>query len=398
MKMTCRQHRTIEKRRWIGPVPRTRLMIVCLAGAAAIYISPISFAQQPDGRLTPPAVVVEKIKVQQVSNPARFTARVEAIAAVDIRARVTGFLRAVEFKDGQTVKAGDTLFEIEPDELEALVASARAQVARAEATRKSAEQTLVRNRNLNTQRTVSQAALEEAQAAFEIAAADVQVAEATLRTAELNLSYARIAAPISGNIGRATFTVGNLVGSDSGSLARIVSLDPMRVAFAMTEGLLVTFRQQEAGGGAFDPDTLQLSLRLANGTEYDKPGRIEFVENEVDPQTGTVTARAVFPNPHRILVPGQFVTLYVQEKEMPRLPVVPQTAVLQDREGRFVYLLGANNTVSLRRIDTSARVGSGWAVNKGLDGGEQVVVQGIQRLAEGMTVQPSEGQPVGGGS
>jgi membrane fusion protein (multidrug efflux system) len=328
----------------------------------------------------------------------QFTARVEAIEAVDIRARVTGFLHSVTFKDGQVVKAGDTLFEIEPNELDASVASARAQVARAEATRTSAERTLARNRDLFARRTVSQAVLDEAQAAFDVAAADVQVAEATLNTAELNLSYARITAPISGSIGRATFTIGNLVGPDSGSLARIVSLDPIRVAFAMTEGLLVTVRQQQAGGGTIDPDALKLSLRLANGTDYDEPGRVEFVENEVDPQTGTVTARAVFPNPNHVLIPGQFVTLSVQEKEVPSLPVVPQTAVLQDREGRFVYLLGKGNTVSQRRIKTGVRVGSGWAITEGLSGGEEVVVQGIQRLADGMTVQPSEGQPVGGGS
>ncbi len=384
----------------IGHVSPARLMIVCLATVVVTCISSTSFAQQPGASQAtpPPAVVIGKIEVQQVSNPMQFTARVEAIEAVDIRARVTGFLHSVTFKDGQVVKAGDTLFEIEPNELDALVASARAQVARAEATRTSAERTLARNRDLFARRTVSQAVLDEAQAAFDVAAADVQVAEATLNTAELNLSYARITAPISGSIGRATFTIGNLVGPDSGSLARIVSLDPIRVAFAMTEGLLVTVRQQQAGGGTIDPDALKLSLRLANGTDYDEPGRVEFVENEVDPQTGTVTARAVFPNPNHVLIPGQFVTLSVQEKEVPSLPVVPQTAVLQDREGRFVYLLGNGNTVSQRRIKTGVRVGSGWAITEGLSGGEEVVVQGIQRLADGMTVQPSEGQPVGGGS
>ncbi|MCV3211135.1 efflux RND transporter periplasmic adaptor subunit [Mesorhizobium sp. YC-39] len=376
------------------------LLIACLAGVATPYVSSTSFAQQPGARqgLPPPAVVIEQIKVQQVSSPAQFTGRVEAIAAVDIRARVTGFLHSVKFKDGQAVKAGDALFEIEPDQLDALVASARAQVARAEATRISAERTLARNRDLFARRTVSQAALDEVQAAFDVAAADVQVALAALATAELNLSYARITAPISGNIGRATFTTGNLVGSDSGSLARIVGLDTVRVAFAVKEGLLVTIRQQEASGSNLDPNTLKLSLRLANGTDYDTPGRIEFIENEIDPQTGTIAVRAVFPNPRHILLPGQFVTLYVQEKDVPSLPVVPQTAVLQDREGRFVYLLSKSNTVSQRRIDTGARVGNGWAVTTGLNGGEQVVVQGIQRLAEGMTVQPSEGQPVGGGS
>jgi len=375
------------------------LTIVCLA-SVALHTAPVSLAQQPGGRPAgpPPAVIVEKVEKQQVNSPARFTARVEAIETVDIRARVTGFLQSVKFDDGQAVKAGDMLFEIDPSELEASVASARAQLARAEATRTSAERTLARNRDLFARKTVSQAVLDDAQAGFDTAVADVQAAGAALDTAQLNLSYTRIAAPISGSIGRANFTVGNLVGPDSGSLARVVSLDPIRISFAITEGLLVTLRQRGAGGDNIDPNALKLSLKLANGTEYEEPGHLDFVENEVDPQTGTVIARAVFPNPHHILIPGQFVTLSVQERNVPDLPIVPQTAVLQDREGRFVYLLGANNTVSQRRIDTGARVGAGWAVTAGLNGGEQVVVQGVQRLADGIMVQPSEGQPVGGGT
>ena len=376
-------------------VRRPPVLVVWLAAVAG-SCAWAAFAQQPS--MPPPAVVVEKVAVKAISDPTRFTARVEAIQSVDIRARVTGFLHAVDFKDGQDVKAGDTLFEIEPDQLQASVASANAQVARAEATRTSAERTLARNRELFARNTVSQAVLDDAQASFDIATADVEVAKAALNTAELNLSYARITAPISGSIGRANFTVGNLVGSDSGALARIVSLDPIRVAFAVTEEVLVTARQQQASGTTIDPDALKLSLQLANGTDYGEPGHIEFVDSEVDPQTGTATARAIFANPHRILIPGQFVTLSIGEKEKPTMPVVPQSAVLQDRDGRFVYLLGKDNTVAQRRIDTGARVGSGWAVTSGLDGGEQVVVQGIQRLAEGMTVQPSEGQPVGGGS
>ncbi len=347
--------------------------------------------------LPPPAVVVEKVEVEAVNDQMTFTARVEAIEAVDIRARVTGFLSAVEFAEGQSVEAGDVLFEIEPDRLNAAVASARAQVARAEATRASAERTLARNRDLFSRNTVSQAVLDEAQAAFDVAAADVQVANAALNTAELDHSYTRITAPIAGSIGLATFTVGNLVGPESGSLARIVSLDPVRVAFAVPEGLVVTIRQQESRGVAVDPDGLKLALRLANGTEYDAAGRIEFIENEVAPQTGTIVARAVFPNPGHILLPGQFVTIYVREREMPARPIIPQSAVLQDRKGRYVYVLDHGNVVSQRRIETGARVENGWAVTEGLDGGETVVVQGIQRLADGISVQPSEGQPIGDG-
>jgi membrane fusion protein, multidrug efflux system len=190
-----------------------------------------------------------------------------------------------------------------------------------------------------------------------------------LRTAELDLSYTRIAAPIRGQIGRALFTQGNLVGPEAGPLARLVQLDPVRIVFSISEGFLVTLRQQEATGSAIDPNALHLTLRLPNGADYPQTGQIEYVESEVNPQTGTVAMRAVFPNPDHILIPSQFVTLVSRETEIPTLPVVPQTAVLQDREGRFVYLLGENNTVSQRRIETGARVENGWAVTEGLSGG-----------------------------
>src|SRR3546814_6403086 len=139
-----------------------------------------------------------------------------------------------------------------------------------------------------------------------------------------------------------------------------------------------------------------LTLRLPNGSEYPHNGRVEYAESEVDPQTGTVAIRLVFPNPDDLLLPNQFVTLLAREGEVPSLPVVPQTAVLQDRQGRFVYLLNDDSTVSQRRIETGTRVENGWAVSAGLSGGETVIVQGIQRLSDGIAVQPSEGQPVGG--
>jgi membrane fusion protein (multidrug efflux system) len=366
-----------------------RFVAMFLLASSALLPGPDSASAQTAPK---PAVIIERIKVEDVSNPAQYTARIEAINAVDIRARVQGFLNSVAFRAGQTVKAGDTLFVIEPDQFEANAASAQAQVARAEATRKSTERTLSRNQQLFDRKTVSQATLDDAQAAFDIAAADVKVAEAALRTAELNLSYTHIKAPIAGEIGRSALTAGNLAGPDSGSLARIVELDPIRVAFSMTEGQLVTLRQQSQGV-ALDPGAVNIALKLANGTDYADAGRIEYVENEVDPRTGTATVRAVFRNPDHVLIPGQFVTLYTRDKEVQRLPIIPQSAVLQDREGRFVYLLGENDTVSQRRIKTGARVANGWAVTEGLSGNELVVVQGIQRLQDGMTVQPSEGQP-----
>lgn len=367
-----------------------------IVGALALsgLCSP-GLAQAPAaGQAPPPAVVVERIEIQEISDPAEFNARVEAIEAVDLRARVQGFLRTVDFEAGSMVEEGDLLFEIEPDQYQIAVASAEAQLSRAEAARLAAEQTLARTEELVQRQTVAQATLDDAQAAFDVASADVEVAQAALQAAELNLSYTRIAAPITGRIGRALYTQGNLVGPESGALARIVQLDPIRVVFSVTEGLVTTLRQQEAeGGGAIDPNALDLTLRLPNGTDYEQSGQIEYAENEVNPRTGTVAVRIIFPNPDHLLLPNQFVTLTARERDVPTLPVVPQTAVLQDREGRFVYVLGEDNTVSRRRITTGARVENGWAVTEGLSGGEPVIVQGIQRLSDGMAVQPSEGQP-----
>lgn len=342
-----------------------------------------------------PAVVVERIAVQPVSNPDTYSARVEAIEAVDIRARVAGFLQSVEFEAGQRVEAGDLLFEIEPAQYEAAVASARAQLSGAEATQTQTERQLARVEELRARDVTAQATLDDAHAAFEAARAAVESARAALTTAEIDLSYTTIHAPIAGVIGRSTFSVGNLVGPEAGVLARIVQLDPVRVVFSISEGLLVTLRQEMANGGTFDPNALELRLRLPNGEEYAEEGTIEYVASEVDAATGTIAVRVVFPNPDRLLAPGQFVTLFVGDVDVPELPVVPQTAVLQDREGRYVYLLGENDTVTQRRIETGARVGNGWVVSEGLEGGEPVVVQGIQRLAEGMTVQPSPAQPSG---
>jgi membrane fusion protein (multidrug efflux system) len=358
-------------------------------------LAPHGAQAQQAVKAPPPAVIVAPIKVEPVSNPAEFTGRVEAIQAVDIRARIQGFLQSVGFKDGQAVKAGDILFEIEPDQYQAAVASAQAQVASAEAKRDADQRTLERTRQLVSQKTASQAALDQAQAAYDIDNASVEIADAALRTAKLNLSYTRITAPIDGEIGRPALTVGNLVGPDSGSLARIVSLDPIRVAFSISEGLLVTLRQKESNDGALDPNALDLTLRLANGTTYDKPGKIDYVDNAIDPQTGTAAVRVIFANPNHILIPGQFVSVEVREKDVPSLPVVPQTAVLQDRQCRYVFTLGSDDTVSQKRIETGARVGNGWAVTKGLSGGDVVVVQGIQRLRDGIKVQPSKEQPAG---
>lgn len=354
----------------------TGLLVLSLGQAPLV-----GWAQAP-----PLPVVVASIAREAVNTPQEFLAEVEAIEAVDIQARVQGVLRQVVFEPGQHVEEAQLLFEIAPEQYEAAVAAAQAGVAQAEAALNNAQRTLERNQGLSQQQAVSAAVLDEVEAAAEIAAANLAAAQAQLQIAELDLSYTRIEAPIAGEIGRALFTRGNLVGPGSGPLARLVQLDPIRVVFSLSEGEMVTLRQASGQAGEIDPDSLDLRLRLPNGTRYPRPGRIEYMASEVDRQTGTVAVRAIFPNPDEILVPNQSVTLSVQEEAGEERPVVPQTAVLQDREGRFVFLVGDDARVSPRRIVTGERVGNGWVVEEGLAGGEQVVVQGTQRLSEGMTV------------
>jgi membrane fusion protein, multidrug efflux system len=236
--------------------------------------------------------------------------------------------------------------------------------------------------------TVPQARVDEAQAAYDGARADVLAAEAAVRLARLTLSYTRIDAAIDGRIGRANFSTGALVGPDSGPLARVVQLQPLRVVFSVTEGMIVDFREAQLREGAVAPD-LTLQLRLPNDSLYDLPGRFDFLDSEVSSMTGTVAVRAVFDNPDEILLPGQFVTVIVAARAPERRPLVPFSAVQRDREGAFVFVLGENDAVARRRIEIGPRLPRGWSVTGGLNAGETVVVQGTQRLRDGLTVRPT---------
>ena len=373
----------------------SRRALAALAGAILALVASTASAQMQPGNMPPPAVVVQQIEIQPIDAHDEFIAQAEAIEAVDIRARVQGFLEEIAFESGQRIEEGDLLFRIEPDQYEAQLASTRAQLSRAEAAQQEAQRTLARTQELVQRQTAARATLDEAQAAADMTAADVEAARAAIRSAELNLSYTEIHAPISGQIGRPLITRGNLVGPESGPLARIVQLDPIWVVFSVPEDIFVSLRQEAvAQGEQLDPTGLRLTLRLPNGSDYPHTGEIDYAASEIDPRTGTIPVRIRFPNPDQVLLPGQFLSLFIGLEEPEELPVVPQSAVLQDAGGRFVYLLQEDDSVTRQPIETGARVAEGWAVTAGLRGGETLVVQGIQRLGEGMKVQPSEARAI----
>jgi membrane fusion protein (multidrug efflux system) len=337
----------------------------------------------------PPAVTVATIGTQDVAPRYQYIGHVEAIQFVDLRARVQGYLQSVTFHEGQQVNQGDVLYVIEPDIYEAAVTRARANLQSAEATLKEAAVNLTRIRELAAHGNAPRAQLDDAIAKNDTAAAAVLSAQADLRTAEINLGYTRIAAPIAGRIGKTAFTVGNLVDSTSGVLARIVQLDPIRVVFSVSERDFISTVAEESGatlqqlGAQFVP-----TLQLANGAAYPGPGRMDFADNQVDPNTGTIALRALFDNRESILLPGETVEVTVQRVPAKVMPVVPISAVEESKDGKFVLLIGQGNKIEQRPIKAELQVGQNWAVENGLKGGETIVVDGLQKAQPGMVVTP----------
>jgi len=336
----------------------------------------------------PPVVSVTTVQLQDIAPRSEFIGRVEAINAVDIRARLDGFIQQRPFQEGQLVHAGDLLYLIEPAPYQAALAAAKAENEGAQGNLRSAEQALARAKQLSATGTGTQVALEQAQAARDTAAANAGTADSNLRRAELNFSYTRVTSPIDGRIGRSAFAVGSLVGPTSNPLARVVQVDPIRVVFSVSDRTLTELR--ESTGDAPLEQLYQRfvpTLRLATGTMYGTSGHIAFVGNEVDQQTGTVPVWAEFANPDGILVPGQFVTAVIRRAQSQQKPVVPLAAVQQDRDGRFVLIVDQSGKVAMRRIRTGAQVGQNWAVEDGLQGGEQLIVEGFQNARIGEPVR-----------
>ena len=341
----------------------------------------------------PPSVVAVAAKNEPIEEQAVFVGRVVAVNRVELRARVPGFLKERDFTEGQEVAADRVLFVIEPDQYQAIVEQRKADVAKAIAEEENAAAQLKRGEELLKSNNISAAEVDKLRAAQSVAQASIEQAKAALAAAELDLGYTQIKAPVAGRVGLAQYTVGNLVGPDSGPLATLVSADPIYVQFPLTQREVLEARRDiKAKGG--DPKSVVVSARLPDGSLYDHSGQINFIDVTTDQGTDSVTLRAELANPEGILVDGQFVGVVVQAGEPESAIVIPQSALQVDQQGVFVLIVDAQRKAQIRRIQTGAQQGSKVAVTEGLAEGDLVITQGIQKVRPGQPVTASPPQSV----
>lgn len=377
-----------------SPLP-VLLLSLMLGGVAAPALAQFG----PQG---PPAVGVITAERRPVTETTEFVGRVEAMDRVDLRARVTGFLQERLFREGQEVTEGQPLFRLERPPFEAQVAQAGAQVASAEAELANATIQLNRARELVRTQAGTQARVDDATAAQRAAQAQLLGAQAQLRVANINLGYTEITAPFAGKIGRSNFSPGAVLGPDSGALATIVSQDPMRVSFPVSLRTGIELRDRfESRGGV---QAVRVRIRLASGQIFDQAGRIEFVDTQVNRDTDTLLIRAVMPNPlrsiagptgepERPLIDGMFVTVFVEGVEPVPQVVIPRAAVLQDQGGNFVFVVDGGNLAQRRGVTLGRSIADQVVIERGLEGGETVVTEGVQRVRPGQPVQAGPAAP-----
>lgn len=362
-----------------------RRVLVAVAGLVLLLGACNEKQAAPPPAGPPPAVGVMPATKKGVTWTYSFVGRIKAPESVALMARVQGFLDKVQFTEGQDVKAGDVLYQIEKIQYQAQVDQAQANVASAKAAELNAQLTYNRSQDLVKTQAVSQATLDSNRANLDMAHAQVLQNQAALTQAKENLGYTDIIAPIAGRIGRTAYTQGNLVGPSSGALATIVSQDPMYVLFQVSVRQLEEIREQrkqEDGGQS----KIAITVRLPTGKEYAHPGVWNYTDPQVDQTTDTVTMRATLPNPERQLIDGEFVTVEVRERrEQPRL-VVPQAAIQVDQAGSYVLVVDKDNKVQQRRIKLGTQQGADIVVDSGLNEGENVIIDGVLKVRPGLTV------------
>lgn len=374
------------------------LRVLLVAGAAAALVAcgdkSAGAKGQPGAGGAAPAAEVGVITVapRNISLTTELPGRVSAFLVAEVRPQVGGIVKTRSFREGTDVKAGQTLYQIDPATYRATVQSAEAALARAQASVASAKALAARYKDLVKIDAVSRQAVDDADAAALQGEADVASARAQLATARINLDYTRVTAPISGRIGRSSVTAGALVtASQADALATIQALDTVYVDVTQSSAELLRLRRDLAAGrltGGSNGDQATVRLKLEDGSDYGMTGKLQFSDVTVDEQTSAVTLRAVFPNPNKLLLPNMYVRAVLEEGVRENAITVPQQAVARNSKGEpTAMVVGADGKVQPRALKTPRTIGDQWLVDSGLQAGDQVVVEGLQKARPGAQVK-----------
>lgn len=379
-----------------SPTARLLLLPTVIVSLLAACGEKKPAAPGPGAGAPPPAnVATISIAPEQVANVTELPGRIEAIRSAEVRARVGGIVQRRLFNEGSEVRAGATLYQIDPAPFQAAVSNAEATLARAEANLGQTNTRLNRYRALVDTNAISKQEFDDAQSAQKLAAADVAAAKASLDAAKLNLSYSTITAPITGRIGRTLVTEGALVtANDPTALAIIQQLDPIYVTLTQSSVEMAQLREKVSQSGHGGVKT-KLTLVTEDGKPYPHAGQLLFSEATVDPSSSSVILRAQFPNRERTLLPGMYVRVRLEQGVRPNTITVPQQAVMRTADGSMVMTVDAEGKVAPRPVKTGGAYGTSWIVTSGLKEGDQVIVEGLQKAKPGATVKPSPWQPGG---
>ncbi|WP_420804657.1 efflux RND transporter periplasmic adaptor subunit [Tolumonas lignilytica] len=352
-------------------------------------------ADQPSSSMAAhtPEVNVIELKPQEITLHTQLPGRTSAYRVAEVRPQVGGIILKRLFREGSDVKAGQTLYQIDPASYEASLASAKASYDRALATEKSARIKAERYRSLIKTKGVSQQDFDDADASWQQAKADVASARAAVDTAKINLNYTKVAAPISGRIGKSSVTEGALVtAQQTTALTTIQQLDPLYVDVSQSSSDLLKLKRALASGQleSAGAQAAKVNLLFDDGSRYTETGKLQFSDVTVDTSTGSVTVRAIFPNHDLQLLPGMFVRAELGEAALHDAILVPQLAVSHDPKGNAtVLLVNAKNQVEQHPFETVRTVGNNWLVKSGLKAGDKIIVSGTQKVTAGVTVKAS---------
>jgi RND family efflux transporter MFP subunit len=356
----------------------------------------------------PPSVSVAAPVEREVTDFDEYTGRITAVEEVEVRARIRGYLMKINFTEGAEVKEGDVLFEIDPRPFQAELDAAKGQVAQWEAKLARAEADVARNERLLPKGAASQKDLDTAISDRGEARAAIQSARAAVDRAALDVEFAKVTAPISGRVSRASVTKGNLVNASAGDatlLTKIVSYNPIYVYFDIDERSLVQYQQaarKQAGGSERATNVreakIPVQLGLAGESGFPHQGVVDFANNQVNPQTGTIQVRGVFANPNRLFTPGLFARVRVPVGDKYRAVMVPERAIGTDQGQKYLLAVNDKNVVEYRAVTLGRLHDSLRVIQEGLKPGEVIIVNGIQRARPGVTVTPQRVEATNAGA